>query len=181
MVYLIPFSYWAWIPYSIDPNPGSFQFDHVLTCSNFKPLQVHGRLRYQNLPFLKGVTFSKPSFWISILVFGDVSTSKRFSPQFWSNDGGFSTTSGVKLGRDFLHPRCFKCLVALFSWSSSVLALFSSILRHTHKFRGHFKPVSFWLPLQLLKNVQKIGMATVYLSNLPRNSHLSWSTVQTES
>ena len=28
--------------------------------------------RYQQLPCLKGVTFSKQSFWVSMLVFGDV-------------------------------------------------------------------------------------------------------------
>ena len=29
-------------------------------------------IRYQKLPFLKGVTFSKPSFWVSMSVFGSV-------------------------------------------------------------------------------------------------------------
>ena len=45
---------------------------------------------YQKLPFLKGVNFSTPSFWVSMLVWGSVNTFRNISTP-WKFNSEFTT------------------------------------------------------------------------------------------
>ncbi len=101
---------------------------------------IHPRnLTYQQLPCLKGVTFSNPSFWVSTLVFGGVPGSLIFQPLSWLLD-----LATFILSKDFGGHRhlSFSCQLSKFcddkqkSWG---------LISSTSSFNGRHRCYVFFL------------------------------------